>query len=422
MPWPLSAGRPAPVAVVLEAAAQVVRPLHVEVDVVELRERDGVGHLPVPAGVIADLPATVRSLEEVVRVGRVDPHRLVVAMHALRDLLEGPPAILALVQPARERVHDVRVDRVDADVGVVERPEVDVPVVADHLPRVAAVIGAPELTLVLRLGDHVDDVRVGPVDRDADAVHRGLRQPAGVVRTGQLRPRLATVAGPVERGLTAAGGEVPRPALVRVHAGVDDVGVVRVDVEVGAAGEGVPEEDPVPRLPAIGGLEDAALLVGAPRRAQGADVHHVGVARVDAHPRDLLGVLQPDLLPGTAGVERLVDAVAHGRRIARVPLAGAEVEDVRVRRRDLQGADGRVVHLVEEHRPGDAAVHRLHQPTRRGPDVIHGAIPRHADDHRNATGLVGRADRSPPEAADGRQLGRVRDRRQRRGSGATLRG
>ncbi len=117
--------------------------------------------------------------------------------------------------------------------------------------------------------------------------------------------------------------------------------LVGIDVDVRTAGEVVLVEDLLPVPAAVHRLEQATLFVGAPFPPERARVDHVGVARVDDQPRDLLGIGQADVRPVPAGVDRLVDAVPDRRVVARVAFTRAGVDDVGVGRRDGDGADRR---------------------------------------------------------------------------------
>src|SRR5207244_4737274 len=120
---------------------------------------------------------------------------------------------------------------------------------------------------------------------------------------------------------------------------------------------------------AVGGLEQAALLVRPPDVAQGGDVDGLGILGVDDDLADVLRVAQAHVLPGLAAVGRFVDAVAPGDAIAGVGLAGADPDDVGVRLRhgDAAEADARL--MVEDGGEGVAGVAGLPQAARGGGDV-----------------------------------------------------
>ena len=69
------------------------------------------------------------------------------------------------------------------------------------------------------------------------------------------------------------------------------------------------------------------------------------------------------MAPGVSSVVRAVDALAVGDVTADAGLAGADVDDVGVRLRDGNRADGEVVLRVEEGRPGLAGVVAAEDPT-----------------------------------------------------------
>ena len=155
------------------------------------------------------------------------------------------------------------------------------------------------------------------------------------------------------------GAVLPRPLPLLPQRRVDDVGVGRIDVDVLAAGVLVLEQHVLERLAAVGRAEDAALLVRAVGMAERGDEQAIRVLRIDRELRNLLRVAQAEMRPGLAGVGRFVDAVADGEVRARQPFAAADVDDVRIGRRDGDPADrsGRLV--VEDRLPGAAGVGRL---------------------------------------------------------------
>ena len=97
-------------------------------------------------------------------------------MHVTRDGAKVLAAVFGEVQPAGEREDPVRILRIDANVGVVERAEVDVRIAVDGPPAAAGVVAAPELSFVLGFADHVDNGRITGCDGHADAIHRLARQ------------------------------------------------------------------------------------------------------------------------------------------------------------------------------------------------------------------------------------------------------
>src|SRR6185436_10428165 len=76
------AARPAPGAVVLEAAVDHVVRARVDRDVIELPDGDMVEVVPVVAAVVGLVDAAVVADDEVASVARVDPHGVVVGVRA----------------------------------------------------------------------------------------------------------------------------------------------------------------------------------------------------------------------------------------------------------------------------------------------------------------------------------------------------
>ena len=132
---------------------------------------------------------------------------------------------------------------------------------------------------------------------------------------------------------------------------------------------GVDVEGLLPGLAAIGGHEDAAFLVGAGVVAERADVGDVGVEGIEGDAGDVVGVLEAEVAPGLAAVERFVDAVAEANAVAGVGLAGAEPDDVGVMRVDGDIADGDSGLVIEDGGPGGAGVGGFEEAAGRGGDV-----------------------------------------------------
>src|ERR1043166_2722833 len=151
---------------------------------------------------------------------------------------------------------------------------------------------------------------------------------------------------------------MPGPPSVRVHPRVKDVGVGRVGRDVTAGRLRIYIEDLLPALPAVGGLEDPTLLVRPPFASESAGIDEIRILRIDHDAGDLVRVGQSDLRPVLAGVDRLVHPVADRGVVARILLARADVDDVRIARRYRNRADRADVLLVEDRLEGRPAVDR----------------------------------------------------------------
>ena len=102
---------------------------------------------------------------------------------------------------------------------------------------------------------------------------------------------------------------------------------------------------------------DAAIGVGSVDVAERRDIDAIGIRRVDHHASDLARGFEADVGPGLAGVGGFVHADAVGVLAADIGLAGADVDDIGIRRRHRDGADradGNA--LVGDGEPGAAGV------------------------------------------------------------------
>ena len=132
--------------------------------------------------------------------------------------------------------------------------------------------------------------------------------------------------------------------------------------------------------------------------AQRADVGDVGVQRIDDDARDVMRVCEAQIAPRLAAIERLVHAVAEADAVARVGLARAHPDDVRIMRIDRDVADGDGGLVIENRSPGGAAVGGLEQAARGGGDVDQRRIAGNAFESRDAAAHGSRTDVSPLQA------------------------
>ncbi len=323
--------------------------------------------------------------EQVVGVVRIDPEGVVVYVLVT-------PAQPAPVPPPVVAHRDADVHHVDAvDVhGVGEDLLVVVaagPAVAHALPADAVVLGAVEAGAFPCLDDGVHHVGVDRRHRQTDAAQLGARQAA--LGTG---PRRATVGGAMHPRSGTAEDEAPLAPGALPRGGDQHVGVARVHDHIGDAGPLVGLQDAGPGLPAVGGLVEPAVAAAVEHRPLGGHVHDVGVARVDQDLGDVLGIGEPHVAPGAAGVHGLVDAVAVGDRALRVVLARAHPDHVGVVRVDDHHAKGIRALAVHDGREAGAGVGGLPHAARRRCDVpgllvlVNGEVRDAARDHRRSDG------------------------------------
>src|SRR6185295_3268911 len=118
--------------------------------------------------------------------------------------------------------------------------------------------------------------------------------------------------------------------------------------------------------------------------------HDVGIGRVDNDAADLLDVAEPDGAPGSSTVHRLEDAVADTEIRTMETLATADINDVRIRRRDGDIAHRSGWRAVEDRMPGPAVVIRLPHAAVVDAHIEHASLRWHA----HATDGAARAERS----------------------------
>ena len=342
-------------AAVLLAGVDAVGEAVVGRQVIELRRRLVVPAGPGPAGVDADHHALVAGGRHVIGVGGVDPHEVVVvaARSAAHDLA-GPAAAGAAPDRLAHQPDHVRIAGIDGDPARIIAGERLLAVDPDPVP--AAVVGAVEAAGVLR-GDHGVEAQGAVLARcrQADPPER-LRRPAFAAEAG---PGRAAVAGAPDRASGSRdGGEVALPGVLPrlPGGGEEDPRVGRVGGDVHRAGLVVDLQHVRPGRAAVGGAEDAALRSGLEEVAHGRDEDGVGIGGVDPHLADVAGVLETKVTPRPAAVPGREHALAALNVIARFRLAAADVDHVRVRRRDGQGADRGGGPLVEQRCPGPPRV------------------------------------------------------------------
>ena len=206
--------------VVLRAAIdEVERFALVDRDPVKLRDRQ-VGHVgPADAAVPGFVEAAIVAVEQVIGVGRVDPHDVVVDM--LVFLGEPLPGLAAVLGHMVVGVHCI--DAIDPlwvgeKLLVILRPGGTV--IADAGPALAA-IGRAIGTAFLGLGgleEGVDDVGVGGRDSEADAAKVGLGH-----ALLQFAPGGTRVGGLPDGPLGAAVNHAPGVTAALIGGGVEHI-------------------------------------------------------------------------------------------------------------------------------------------------------------------------------------------------------
>ena len=141
--------RAAPAVVVLHAATDIERALHVVVHMVEEPDREVRQKAPGATGVPGDGEPSVVPDQDMIRISRVDPDGVhVVVRETRRVRREGLTPIDGQVQSDTAHVHPIRVGGIDANLAEVHRPRIRV---AHELPGGASVLRAIQTVEVLDL-------------------------------------------------------------------------------------------------------------------------------------------------------------------------------------------------------------------------------------------------------------------------------
>ena len=252
--------------------------------------------------------------------------------------------------------------------------------------------------MVGRLHQRVNALAVTRRDRDIHLADAPLRQ---AVR--EARPRFTRIARLPDSAARATAVHRPGGHLHFPRTGIKDTRVLLVHREARAPRLLIDEEHAAPTVAAVAGAEHTPLLLRTRHATDRADIHDVGVCRMDDDLPDPADFLETHILPGLSGIGRLVDAVAGDVRVADHPrLAGPGPDDVVVRLRDGERTDRLHAGLVKNRHVGRAVVGRLEDAARGVAEIPGVVVTRDASDGGDST-AVSRPDELEPErvAANG---------------------
>ena len=157
--------------------------------------------------------AAVVPLDHVLRVLRIDPHVVIIAVRNRRGA-KRLAAVGALEPAFVANPDDIRVVRVDAERGVVERARDQRARTIDQRPARAAVFGSIQTRAGLGLNQCVDAIRKRVRNSNIASAEELRRQAAG-----ELGPMVARVSGFVDATVVAsAADDGPRLPLAVPHA------------------------------------------------------------------------------------------------------------------------------------------------------------------------------------------------------------
>ena len=236
-------------------------------------------------------------------------------------------------------VHDVEnvlVARIGDDVHVVPRTLPQAVIGIHQLPRFAAVIRAIKSAIrIVRLDQRVHAVRVRRHGH-ADLSVWPLRQAVFL----DVLPGRAAIVRAVEAAARASARHAPRSAPCLPQRRKKNVWIMRIEGYIDAAGVFVFVENLLPCLSAVGRAEDAAFGVRPVGMPQGRDEGDIGIRRINNDLADRARIVQANVLPGLAAVQRLVDTIAVRDVAANAGFARPHVQDIVIGTRHCNAADG----------------------------------------------------------------------------------
>ena len=172
-----------------------------------------------------------------------------------------------------------------------------------------------------------------------------------------------------------------------------------------------------PRLAAVFGAKDAAIgrqSRRTERPPEDSDTNRIaghnnriGISRIDDDGLNVAHILQTDVRPGGAAVARFIET------LARHLLAGANIDDIRGRRIDGHGSDGRNRHAVEDRPPDASTVGSLPDAATGRAEVVGIRIAGHAR-NRSHSAAAEWADQAPAHALVETTAGLLADQRERK--------
>src|SRR6202166_939101 len=152
---------------------------------------------------------------------------------------------------------------------------------------------------------------------------------------------------PSGAGVGRAVEAASRPAIVHVPRTTphlpkrreQNIGIMRIEGDIDAASVLVSIEHLLPTFAAIGSTENSAFRVRPIGMAQCRYKNNVWIIGIDDDFADGAAIVQTNIFPGLACVQRFVDAVALGNIAAQTGLPGSNVNDVVIGIRDGKAAD-----------------------------------------------------------------------------------
>ena len=285
-------------AVILTAAADVVRHGVVETDRVKLRQRQIHRREERSSAIERDGdPAVVRECDALGVLG-IDPNAVCIGVRALLSQPRRLSAVDRQLHRRRREEKTIAVPRIDADLRIVEWTVVVVILLRPRAAGVSASIQPARNGMILR---HVRPVRAGTrgLNERIDHIWIARRQPDANASlharwesaTGDFGPgRPAVDCLPQARSATAALDHVRRAAPFPAR-GVEHLWVPRIHRDIDEARAIANELRQRPGLPAVDRFVQASIRRRTVGGTNGGDVHNVGIRWVDDDTPDALSLL-----------------------------------------------------------------------------------------------------------------------------------
>jgi len=342
---------------ILLRAVHRIRKAIVGDDVLQLRRGLVIPCAPRLAAIDADGGALIRRQDHVRGISRINPELVIIvaAGGAANDRNRLAGIIRAVERDVRD-VENIWILRIDGDVAEVPGAAGEPGVGALESPCVTTIVGTVEARFLCVIDNCVNALTIWR-HSDAGASPIAVRK----TRTDEALPGIAAIFGAEDSATCSVNGRIgaPRRTMRVPSRGQQSVGTIGCNGEIGDANFRALVEDFRPMVAAIGGLIDAALVIGTVRMSKRADVNDVCILRIDDNTADLTRVAQADILPAHAAIGGAVHSVAGGEVGANVGFSSTDVNDFGIRGSDGNSADRSNGLTVEDGRPGYSRVRGL---------------------------------------------------------------
>src|SRR5581483_2718163 len=222
---------------------------------------------------------------------------------------------------------------------------------------------------------------------------RFLRQ-SFAVAVVNLTPGIAAISRLIETAAWTARSKRPSFSPKIPQRGVHRFRIVSTHGHQAASGRRVGStQNFFPGFSSVGGLVNATLVVIVPKMPGGTNQHAISVFRIDKNLRNVLGVVQTDVVPVFAAIGRLIHTVSNRNTVAHPGFSGADPNVFGIRGIDGNRPDRLHSLAIEHGLESCATVDRFpDSPARRAYEQRQTAILRDRIEGGDASAHGGRAD------------------------------